>query len=62
MCERIGVMRGGRLAQLDTPENIYERPSSAFVANFVGRANLIDCEIVGEDRVRIGEATYRQEP
>jgi putative spermidine/putrescine transport system ATP-binding protein len=54
MCDMIGVMKGGRLAQLDTPERVYERPASAFVADFVGRTNLIDCEVVGEDRVRIG--------
>ena len=42
MSDRIAVMRLGRLEQLGTPLEIYERPSSAFVASFVGRTNRID--------------------
>jgi iron(III) transport system ATP-binding protein len=39
--DRIAVMEGGRIAQLDTAEALYRRPSSAFVAGFIGRANLL---------------------
>jgi putative spermidine/putrescine transport system ATP-binding protein len=35
-------MRDGRLVLVATPQEIYDRPADAFVANFVGRANLID--------------------
>ena len=37
--DRIAVMRGGRLLQLDTPDAIYNRPSALFVANFTGATN-----------------------
>ncbi len=47
LSDRIGVMEEGRLVQVGTPEEIYRRPATRFVAEFVGRANLIDG--VGED-------------
>ncbi len=40
MADRIAVMSEGRIEQLGTPEEIYDRPRSLFVANFVGTANL----------------------
>lgn len=39
--DRIGVMEGGRLLQVGTPEEVYERPKTRFVAEFLGVANLI---------------------
>ncbi len=41
MCDVIGVMNGGRLEQFGTPAEIYERPSTPFVAEFVGRINRL---------------------
>jgi len=41
MSDRIAVMRKGRLEQVGTPEEIYEAPATAFVARFIGSANLI---------------------
>ena len=41
MCDRIAVMRAGRIEQLGTPADIYEHPASLFVADFVGRTNRI---------------------
>jgi len=41
MCDRIAVMNHGRLEQLGSPEDLYERPASAFVASFVGRTNQL---------------------
>ena len=61
MCDVVGVMSGGRLAQLGTPSEIYEKPASLFVAEFVGRANVIECEIVGRDQARIGDQVYRSD-
>ena len=58
MCDVVGVMHKGRLAQLGTPEDIYERPESLFVAEFVGRANVVACQIEGKDRVRLGSSTF----
>jgi putative spermidine/putrescine transport system ATP-binding protein len=41
MADRIAVMAGGRVEQFDSPEDIYDRPQSLFVAGFVGTANLL---------------------
>ncbi|WP_428412689.1 ABC transporter ATP-binding protein [Pararhizobium sp.] len=46
MSSRIAVMRDGAIQQIGSPEEIYERPNSRFVADFVGDANLLDFEIV----------------
>jgi ABC-type Fe3+/spermidine/putrescine transport system ATPase subunit len=41
MADRMAVLDAGRLAQVGTPEELYRRPASAFVAGFVGETNLI---------------------
>ena len=46
MASRIAVMEHGRLAQIGTPADIYERPASRFVAGFVGAVNLLEGEVV----------------
>jgi putrescine transport system ATP-binding protein len=42
MADRIAVMRKGRVAQVATPQRVYERPASRYVAEFVGDVNLIE--------------------
>jgi putative spermidine/putrescine transport system ATP-binding protein len=42
MSDRIAVMRGGRVAQLGTPRDIYDRPTSRFVADFIGDTNILE--------------------
>ncbi|MDX0321825.1 ATP-binding cassette domain-containing protein [Sinorhizobium meliloti] len=42
LSDRIVVMRGGRIEQTDTPEALYDRPATRFVASFLGDANLLD--------------------
>ncbi|WP_232302420.1 ABC transporter ATP-binding protein [Elstera litoralis] len=42
MADRIVVMNGGRIEQVGTPEEIYTRPASAFIANFMGADNRLD--------------------
>ena len=42
MSDRVAVMRNGRIAQLDTPANIYQRPTSRYVADFVGTSNFLE--------------------
>ncbi len=44
--DRIGVMREGKLLQMDTPETIYNRPADLFVAGFTGATNRIDGKLV----------------
>lgn len=41
MADKIVVMRGGRVEQAGTPQEIYYSPQSSFVAKFVGRANFV---------------------
>lgn len=48
LSDRIGVLNGGKLEQVGKPEEIYHRPLTRFVANFVGRANFIKARIEGE--------------
>ena len=42
MSDRIAVMADGRVLQVGTPAEVYERPGSRFVADFIGAANLLD--------------------
>jgi putrescine transport system ATP-binding protein len=52
MATRIGVMENGRLAQTGTPAEVYERPASRFVAEFLGAANILPA-IVRSDGVTL---------
>lgn len=45
--DRIVVMDHGRIAQIGTPHDLYDRPNSRFVADFIGDANLIEGEVAG---------------
>ena len=49
MSDRIAVMRHGRIEQLGAPEELYERPTTEFVAGFLGVSNLLDAEVAGRD-------------
>jgi iron(III) transport system ATP-binding protein len=51
------VMNKGRVAQIGTPLELYGRPSDSFVADFIGGANLIPCEIAG--RISAKQITVR---
>ncbi|WP_022706296.1 ABC transporter ATP-binding protein [Paracoccus zeaxanthinifaciens] len=54
MADRIAVMDRGRIRQLDTPQNLYERPASRFVAEFVGRGTVVPVQAHdGAGRARI---------
>jgi putrescine transport system ATP-binding protein len=52
LADRIGVMDRGRLMQVAAPEEIYERPNSRWVADFVGDVNLFEGR-VGDDRLSV---------
>ena len=53
MADRVGVMREGRLEQLDTPENVYRRPATAFAAEFVGAMNRLPGRIGDNGEVQV---------
>ena len=71
--DRIGVMRDGKLEQAGTPEELYSRPTTRFVAAFIGGANIIsgvgrgDCVMttigrVPVDREALGDVTVAVRP
>jgi iron(III) transport system ATP-binding protein len=47
--DRVIVMDGGRIAQQGTPAQLYETPSSRFLADFIGDANLVEGELTAAD-------------
>jgi spermidine/putrescine ABC transporter ATP-binding subunit len=49
LSDRIAVLSHGRIEQIGTPSEIYERPATAFVAEFIGSSNLIPGRIVGQN-------------
>lgn len=53
MSDRIVVMNQGRVEQDGTPEDLYFRPASRFVAEFIGETNLIQAEIRGQEAGRL---------
>ncbi len=58
--DRIVVMSNARIAQEGTPRDLYDWPANAFVADFVGEANLFDCEVLsisdGKASAKVGPA------
>jgi iron(III) transport system ATP-binding protein len=67
VADRIAVLDRGRLAQVGTPADLYHRPSSSFVAEFIGQTNLLSGEVIGQSgghvRVltKVGEISARSE-
>jgi spermidine/putrescine transport system ATP-binding protein len=61
MSDRLAVMSNGRVEQIGTPSDVYEEPTTAYVADFLGVSNLMDAEASGLDAegraamVRLGE-------
>src|SRR5262249_26250740 len=53
----IAVMNAGKIDQLGTPEEIYDRPQSEFVARFIGASNIIKGVARDADHVAVGDAT-----
>ena len=47
MADRIAVMEKGQVCQIASPEGLYERPNSRFVADFIGKVNLFDGQVTG---------------
>ncbi len=49
MSDRIAVMSGGKVLQIGSPTEIYERPACRFVADFIGESNFIDGHVSSSD-------------
>ena len=68
MADRVAVFNQGRIEQVGTPDEVYDRPATAFVAGFVGAANILSGEVAARltgdarpfslrpERIRLGAA------
>jgi spermidine/putrescine transport system ATP-binding protein len=56
MADQIAVMNEGKIEQLGTPADLYERPQTAFVAGFLGKSNLLQGQVVNGG-VRLDDGT-----
>ena len=61
LSDRIAVMSGGRICQIDTPEQLYRKPAARFVASFIGEGSLLRSRLESVDaelaKVAIGNTT-----
>jgi spermidine/putrescine transport system ATP-binding protein len=57
MADRIAIMNAGKIEQLGTPSELYERPRTAFVASFLGISNLLPGTVSGPDAVKLDDGT-----
>ena len=57
MSDRIAVMEGGRLLQVGSAEDLYERPGNRFVADFIGQTNLIDATVADDSMIVLGNGS-----
>ena len=59
--DRIAVMNGGVIQQIDTPKRIYQRPANTFVATFIGQSNILDGHVIknqSEQGIKIFDAFF----
>jgi putative spermidine/putrescine transport system ATP-binding protein len=61
MSDRLAVFNAGRIEQLGTPAEVYERPATRFVAGFVGTSNLLSGDVARSVLGRGGTFTIRPE-
>jgi iron(III) transport system ATP-binding protein len=52
LSDEIAVMSEGRIVQIGSPRDIYERPKTKFVADFIGTTNFIEGAIIGQERIK----------
>jgi spermidine/putrescine transport system ATP-binding protein len=62
MADRIVIMNGGHIEQEGTPTELYEKPKTPFVANFLGVSNLLEGEVIGEGSVKLSDGTIVRVP
>jgi spermidine/putrescine transport system ATP-binding protein len=53
MSDRIAVMNRGHVEQVSAPEEVYDRPTTSFVAGFIGVSNLMPARVTGPGRVKL---------
>lgn len=61
--DTIIVMKDGNIAQQGSPRDLYESPASAFIADFMGEANVVPCDVIsvegGLATIRVGNLVHR---
>ena len=57
--DRVAVLNNGRVAQIGTPEDLFRRPRSRFVAQFIGNTNLVEATATGAATVAKGAVSLR---
>ena len=57
VADRVAVLHAGRVCQVGTPDEIYRRPESRFVADFVGETNFLEAEVVSASSGRLTART-----
>jgi ABC-type Fe3+/spermidine/putrescine transport system ATPase subunit len=65
MADRLVIMQAGRIAQVGTPEEVYDRPATAFVANFMGAENVLPLRIERSEAgasLNMGDASAAMKP
>jgi iron(III) transport system ATP-binding protein len=60
LSDRIVVMNQGRIEQIGTPPEIYRRPQTAFVADFIGRTNFVEAKVKGVDNGNVATEVWGQ--
>jgi spermidine/putrescine ABC transporter ATP-binding subunit len=58
LSDQVAVMRDGRIEQIGAPRAIYEKPSTEFVAGFLGASNFFDARVVAPGQVEIGGQVF----
>src|SRR4051795_1613501 len=62
MADTIAVMNGGKIEQAGSATELYERPKTAFVANFLGVSNLIDARVSGDRQITTHDGAQLHAP
>ncbi len=56
--DRIAVMKEGKIMQVGSPTEIYIKPADAFVSNFIGVSNFLECEVCDGNTVRVNDYAF----
>src|SRR5262249_52951600 len=59
IADRLAILDSGKIAQIGSPKEVYRRPRSRLVADFIGETNFIPGEIVGVDSTETNECRVR---
>ncbi len=62
MSDRIAVMNEGKIEQCDDPETVYDRPSTTFVAGFIGVSNLLPATTASNGEIRLANGSLVPTP